>query len=413
VKRIWKRVVILTVVIGTMWFGTGKIIAQQQEGKDATVQAMERLAKVGEKTGSSAELTITSEDFPLYEGMKSTFSVSFCDGIAREVTIEVCDEVPLGDVTIYKNAYALDGKRAVGVGEYVKKSKESLERYSLTGGQLPQVMIRFPLAKGTTYEYQSTYGKAKAWVEGQEEVNTPAGKFMCLVFVQEMERAGTPARIKHWIAPGLGVVKTVAPCGPGAEQKEVRVLKNIQTGAVISNFDFATDPLVPSVFPKSRWKAGKGGEEAFSACELDTTNGAAGTAFSLKWSYHTKDTWVNVGLLLSGSWDKSVDLSQYDSISFYIKGSTERGCNFKIQSAPWKEKVLTGAEIPLKLTSEWQKVVIDLKTRPELKDINLTKTYTIELVDWDKEDASNVVWIDEIMLHKVNDKIKSEAKIDR
>ncbi len=407
------RIVILIAVIGMLRFGTGKVIAAQQSDENATIRAMERLAKIGEKPKSSAELTITSEDFPLYKGMNSTFSISGCDGTAREVTIEVCDEVLLGDVTIYKLVRTFNGKSAGG--GYVKKSKESLERYSITGGQLPEVMIRFPLAKGASYEYQNVHGKAKAWVEGPEEADTPAGKFMCLVLVHEIETAGTPLRTKSWIAPGLGNVKIVAQCAPEAKQKEFRsVLKNTQMGTVpISNFDFVVDPLVPATFPNSRWKTGKGEKGAFSACELDTTNGAAGTPFSLKWNYHTRGTWVNVGLLLSGSWDKSVDLSQYDSISFYIKASTERGCGFKIQSAPWKEKVLTGASIPLKPTSQWRKVVIDLKTHPELRNIDLTKTYTIGFVDWDKEDASNVVWVDEIMLHKTNDKIKSGTKIDK
>ncbi len=191
-----------------------------------------------------------------------------------------------------------------------------------------------------------------------------------------------------------------APQGP-------RIASGLDT-VLLSNFDSGDDLLVPPLFPNSRWQGGRGNQKAASMCEVERNNGAARTQSCLKWTYHTKGTWVNAGLLLSGSWNQSVDLSQYDSVSFYIKGRGERGCNFKIQTAPWKGKVLTGAAVPIKVTSEWQKVVIDLKTEPKFKGLNLTKTYTIEFVDWAPEYASNVVWIDEIMLHR-----SAAAKVER
>jgi len=404
--------IILTAIIGISWLGTGKTIAQQQKGEDANVRSVEQPAKIAEKPKSPAELTITSEDFPLAKGVKFTSSLCGCDGNTREVTSEVCDEIPLGDITLYKLARIVNGKsEAIG---YTKKRKESLEYYPPAGGQLPGEIIRFPLVKGSAYEYQNPYVKVKVRVEGPEEVNTPAGRFTCLVLVSDMERDGNTITRKSWVAPGLGSVRSVGQCDPRASQKEfVSALKTIQTDLPVSSFDF--DPFVSTAFARSKWKAGKGDNNAISLCELDTTNGAAGTPFSLKWSYDSKgkDTWVNVGLLLSGSWSEPIDLSRYDSISFYIKAAAEKGCAFKIQTGPWKENKLSSAHIPLKPTSEWQKVVIDLRPRPELKDIDLTKTYTIELVDCCKKDISNVVWIDEIVLHKANDKIKSGIEMNK
>ena len=139
--------------------------------------------------------------------------------------------------------------------------------------------------------------------------------------------------------------------GKGNAPPRAQIASNPDT-VLLSNFDFG-DPLVPPLFPKSKWKGGKGEESASSTCEIEPIEGAAETPFSLKWTYHTKGTWVNVGLLLSGSWNKSVDLSHYDSISFYIKGRGERGCNFKLQTTPWKGQVLTGAAVPIKITPEW------------------------------------------------------------
>jgi hypothetical protein len=406
------RVIILTAIIGISWLGAGKTIAQPQKNEDANIRPVEQPAKIAEKPKSPAELTITSENFPLAKGMKSTWAITGCDGNDREITTEVSDEIPLGDITIYKLAYIVNGKNeAMG---YAKKHKDSLEYYPPAGGQLPGEIIRFPLVKGLAYEYQNSRGKVKVRVEGPEEVNTPAGRFTCLVLVNNMERDSNTVTRKNWIAPGFGSVKSTGQCDPRASQKEfVSALKTIQTDSPVSSFDF--EPFVSTAFARSKWEAGKGDNNAISVCELDTTNGAAGTPFSLKWSYDAKgkDTWVNVGILLNKSWTEPVDLSKYDSISFYIKAAAEKDCAFKIQTGPWKEKRLSGAHIPLKLTSQWQKVVIDLKMRPELKDIDLTKTYTIELVDCCKKDISNVVWIDEIVLHKANDKIKSGIEMNK
>jgi len=408
-----KYFVLLTLVLfSTLSFATQEPNGVQRLSAEQTkiVQQQEN-----DKTKTQAELTITSDDFALAKGLKTIWSMCGCDGTVLETTTEVCDEIQLGDITIYKFARIVDGKSEPS--GYAKKSKEALEFYPLTGGQMPGGIIRFPLVKGKAYEYQNIRGKVKMRVEGQEEVNVPAGKFMCLVIVQETAKDGNTVTGKSWIAPGFGIVRSIWPCAPQAKEKEmVSVLKTIQMGELrISNFDF--DPLVSVAFPNSRWRADKGDKDAFSVCDIDTTTGAAGTPFSLKWSYKTRatdantdmNTWVNVGLLLSGSWSESVDLSRYNSISFYIKAAAKKHCTFKMQTGPWKEKRLSGVCIPLELTPEWQKVVIDLKTRPEFKDVDLTKTYTIELVDGSKEEISSVVWIDEIMLHKTNDKIKSET----
>jgi hypothetical protein len=400
-KLLDDKLIILTAIIGISWIGADKIFAQQQKGEDANVRPVEQPAKIAEKPKSPAELTITSENFPLAKGMKSTWAITGCDGNDREITTEVSDEIPLGDITIYKLAYIVNGKNeAMG---YAKKHKDSLEYYPPAGGQLPGEIIRFPLVKGLAYEYQNSRGKVKVRVEGPEEVNTPAGRFTCLVLVNNMERDSNTVTRKNWIAPGFGSVKSAGQCDPRASQKKfVSALKTIQADLSVSSFDF--EPFVSTAFARSKWEAGKGDNNAISVCELDTTTGANGTPYSLKWSYNTKgkDTWVNVGILLNKSWTEPVDLSKYDSISFYVKGAEKKHCTFKIQTGPWKDKKLSSAHFPLELTTEWQKVEIDLKTRTEIKDIDLTKTYTLELVEGAKEneEKSNVVWFDEITLHK-------------
>lgn len=406
--------IILTAIISILWLGAGNVFARQQIDTNSTTVTAQQPAKIAEKPKLPAELTITSEDCPLTKGMKFISSLSGCDGITREITTEVCDEIPLGDITLYKLAYTFDGKG--NIVYYAKKTKESYEYYSSAGGQLPEEVIRFPITKGLAYEYQNPYGKVKVRVEGPEEVNTPAGKFTCLVLVSDMEIDGNTITRKSWIAPGLGYVRGTRQCDPRDSHKEfVSALKTIQTDLSVSSFDF--DPFVSTAFPNGRWRADKGDSNAISVCELDTTTGANGTPYSLKWSYNTKgkNTWVNVSILLNNSWTEPVDLSKYDSISFYVKGAEKKHCAFKIQTGLWKDKKLSGAHFPLELTTEWQKVEIDLKTRPEIKGIDLTKAYTLELVENAKEneEKSNVVWIDEVVLHKANDKIKNGTETDK
>ena len=169
---------------------------------------------------------------------------------------------------------------------------------------------------------------------------------------------------------------------------------------MVSNFDNYENPLKPVVFPQSSWTAGKGKPEAHSKCDVVCDTGAAGTHCSLRWKYHTKGTWVNVGLVLTGSWDDSVDLSNYHSLSFYIKGLGARGCRLKFQTSPMVDKDLTSATLTLDVSPQWKRMEIDLEENPSLENLHLEETFALSFVDSDEKYASNVIWIDEVRLHK-------------
>lgn len=169
--------------------------------------------------------------------------------------------------------------------------------------------------------------------------------------------------------------------------------------AIISDFD-GENPLVPPLFPNTGWRASKGNETATSICQLDSEINPVSHPYCLRWDYQIEGTWANVNLLLSGSWGKPVDLSQYDSISFYIKSLRQRGCALKVQAGPRTgEEHHIGIEIQLATTSKWQKIEIPFKTHPEVAKIDLTRVYTLEFVDWDETYAANTIWLDDIVLY--------------
>jgi serine/threonine protein kinase/outer membrane protein OmpA-like peptidoglycan-associated protein len=177
---------------------------------------------------------------------------------------------------------------------------------------------------------------------------------------------------------------------------------------LVSNFD-GLNPFVPEPFPDTRWRALKGNESATSTYQLDSDSNPVSLPCCLKWHYEIEGTWANIDLLLSGSWKKPVDLSQYDSLSFYIKAPRGRGCKLKIQAAPREgpERHI-GKEIPIHASSEWRKVDIPLKTHPALSNIDLSRTYTLEFVDFDRSSISNTIWLDDIVLHRPNMELKQE-----
>ncbi|UCE61328.1 MAG: protein kinase [Phycisphaerales bacterium] len=197
-----------------------------------------------------------------------------------------------------------------------------------------------------------------------------------------LHRLGTPdARRAHRVVRGAPIA---------VEDKHIEILSDFES----------ENPLVPNRFTNARWSAGTDGPATGSTCTVDSGDGAAGSGSSLKWAYEINGAWANVGLLLSGSWDVPVNLSAYDAISFYIKGATQEGCAFKMQSAARPGAGPASAALELDIQAEWRRIVIHLDAPPFQNQIDLTRVHTIALVDWEPDHTSNEVWIDQIMLHR-------------
>ncbi len=168
---------------------------------------------------------------------------------------------------------------------------------------------------------------------------------------------------------------------------------------LLSDFE-SENPLVPYRFTNARWRAIAEDETAKSKCEIDRGTGAEGTGASLKWSYEIKGKYAGLELLLSGSWNHSVDLSAYDAISFYIKGAGHKGCAFGVQSAASVAVGDGGADIPVDVSPKWRRVTVHLNAEPFRSNVDFSRLYMITLGDNDDGSVSNTIWIDQVMLHR-------------
>jgi len=167
---------------------------------------------------------------------------------------------------------------------------------------------------------------------------------------------------------------------------------------IISDFD-SGDGLGSDVFPRARWRAIKGNEQSDSLCRIEYYDGGAGTPQCMRWPFHIRNSWVAVDLMLTDSWKEPIDLSAYEAVSFYIKGQSDRPCNFRIQTGPVQDALPAVAEVPLRVTKSWQKVTIDLKKAPQLAGVKLGQTYGLGFVDRERNDEGWLRWIDQICLY--------------
>ena len=350
---------------------------------------------------AAPDIVIRGDDF-VEVGRKTTLAFVSADG-ATLATMRwaLIGRTTLGKLSVYRQATFINDRRVEDI--YATVTDQEIAAYRPCGGPAPDWKVRLPLRKGMAYAYQSSMGKVKTRVEGPEEIEVPAGKFTCLVYIQELESEGRKRVWREWFAPGVGTVKFTMPGRQGLAVVLTSLTKGgrraPQPGAVVlSDFD-AGDPLASVLFPERRWEGAAGSPQAVSTCDIEPVDSAAGTPFSLRWAYHTKATWVNAALVVADRSPKPLDLSRYNSISFHIKGLTGRSCRFKLEAPGAGRGGRGSAEVPVKVTTEWQRVVIPLKTQPELRGADLTNVYTLEFVDSHEQFASNVVWIDEVMLH--------------
>lgn len=94
----------------------------------------------------------------------------------------------------------------------------------------PCCMLRLPYRSGDTWEVNNSAFCAtpvKFTVGDEEEVEVPAGKFKAIRIEAVCEQDGKTARLTHWAAPGVGIVKSVNKVGD--ELRTILVLKSIKT----------------------------------------------------------------------------------------------------------------------------------------------------------------------------------------
>jgi hypothetical protein len=134
-----------------------------------------------------------------------------------------------------------------------------------------------------------------------------------------------------------------------------------------------------------------------SKCVVDTSDGALGSAMSLRWSYRvTGDAWVEASVLLQGSTNRCFDLSPYDSVSFYVKGDRPGSAEFMVHGKAVRQSDQPWVILGFDYTTEWKKVTIDLE--PErLSKLDLRRVYKISFAYSGRTGPDeNVLWIDEI-----------------
>lgn len=352
----------------------------------------------------AGELVIRAADFPLEVGGRVTFSIVAAGGQQRgEIRAAVIGVRQLGDVAFVRQAVRIGPMRVPD--SWLAITETWTAHYASFGATVPTWRCPLPLKKGLTYEYTSTDGPTKARVEGPETVKVGDKTYTCLVCV---EQRGEDRVRKVWITPGVGTVKAIMS---GEQDVEVAMTSlerpvnpKVPKGtAVLSTFD-RDNPLGSPLFPKAAWGGAAGEPGRSSVVEIDPWNGAAGTPYSLKWTYHTKGTWAAASIVPAGDPNVSVDISRFASTSFYIKGLTARPCAVVIHAKAANEDRRTFVNIPIQVTTEWQKITLTSQTHPQLNEIDAREVYILGLSDFSQEAAANVIWLDEVMMHLPDDR---------
>jgi len=107
---------------------------------------------------------------------------------------------------------------------------------------------------------------------------------------------------------------------------------------VLCNFD-GDNPLGSPLFPKARWEVGTWNFPVGAVCNvgIDSTQAALGTARSMRWDYQVANgEWIQIVFDLTGAW-QPMDLTMYDSLSFYVKSLKPAGLGFVINAKPVRE----------------------------------------------------------------------------
>ncbi len=349
------------------------------------------------------ELVITSADFPVEVGTRTTIAITSAAGQpVGQVKLAVIGRRALGKTTLFREAVTFGQMRVRD--SWLSKSDDEIAGYSSFGAEHPSWKCRLPLKAGLTYEYRSDSGLARVRVEGPVEIEVPAGKFNCLVCVEERQEAdGTRRKQTLWVAPGVGIAKLEVAGERGftlshVDRQGPRVVEVPAGSDVVSTFDVG-NPLGSPLFPKAVWSGRCGLPGRVSDLDIEPTGGAAGTPFCLRWTYHTKGTWVSAYMEPSGNGSEPVDFSRYESMSFYIKGLSEGECAVSIRAKAAEGNQVIMVHVPIQVTTKWKKIEIGEGT-PQLEAIDASQIYFFSLGVYDEGEASNVIWVDEVMLHR-------------
>jgi hypothetical protein len=346
----------------------------------------------GAVEGAAQELTLKSEDLALEVGTKRLIAFSSPDGKVRGEACEVVMEnSKLGETRLVKIAQIVNGQRQPDV--WCLLEPRQLQLFINDGIKTPLMRQELPVKIGQTAVEGTGADQHTVHVVRQEKITVPAGTFDCLV--SEMKSEGKIIKT-HWVAPRVGAVqvKGALTAVLMAIQKPALVANEPQS-RILCSFDTEASPL----FPKGRWRVDPANTNAIVSFESDPLETALGTAMSLRWRYHLKtQTWVQLDFLLTGAWQELVDLTPYDSISFYIKGLKKGSCAFMLHGQPVRPGNERFVNLPVDYTTEWQKVTVSLQT-PVVSKLDLKRIGQLSFGHLGPTGDGNVIWVDEMTCH--------------
>ncbi|MHC4201202.1 MAG: hypothetical protein ACYSU0_14525, partial [Planctomycetota bacterium] len=100
------------------------------------------------------ELLITSADFPVEVGTRTTIAIATAAGQqVGQIKLAVIGKRALGKTTLFREAVTFGQMRVRD--SWLSKSDEEVAGYSSFGAKHPSWKCPFPLKAGLTYEYQS------------------------------------------------------------------------------------------------------------------------------------------------------------------------------------------------------------------------------------------------------------------
>lgn len=345
------------------------------------------------------DLVMTTKDMPMDVGRRLTYALANPAGERfGEFEVAFVGVRTVGATKLCRQA-TRSGAMRVG-DQWLAVGDDGFVVTDSFGAALPSNKYPLPLKVGMAFEYESSRGKVSAKVVGTEAVKVAAGEFACLAIVREREVDGRKRIERHWIAPGVGIVKI-------SEEGFVVTLDRIEAptkpkseeGAVaLSTFD-TPDPLRSPLFPRAVWMGLTGELGQSSTVEIDPfVGGADGTPFCLRWTYAKSGTWASLPVYFGGDGQPPVDLSQYKGISFQIKSLLEQPCTVTIHANTVPANRRSTVSIPIQVTKEWQKIVLTPDTHPDMNAIDPQRCYGLSFDVQADKGTANVIWIDEVNL---------------
>ena len=344
------------------------------------------------------KLAITADDFVRPVGAYDIYTVTGSDGeVLGELKDVVEERMKFGTTWIMKVLGLFNGNRLSETRVVV--TPDRITYYQSDNTSRIQRAYPLPMEVGKTCTYKIGDVTHVVRVMGEETIRTPAGTFKCLV--TSVTEDGVPIG-KAWLTPGPGSVQmTGVKPRPFTmtlkESKNPKALTPPPGWDLFTNYEPGTD-ADGVLFSNAELNSfGKGITEP----KFDATEGAGGTAGSLRWSYYVEPgDWVQGGVVLTGEFDKTFDLSKYDQISFYVKGFRPGKCGLTINGAPDLMHPKPWVFLPVEYSNEWHKVTINLADH-DFSAMDVRKVQSVSLSCLGGENTKgDVVWIDELMGHR-------------